>query len=68
MNNARKIREMEKIYFYDTKEMENCSSKLKSITKEYETLKTLCKRLINSNNNEAQKETLLDIQKHVNKS
>ena len=59
MNNARKIREMEKIYFYDTKEMESYSSKLKTITKDYDTLKSLCKLLVNSDNSQIQQETLL---------
>jgi hypothetical protein len=66
MNNARKIREIEKIYFYDTKELEKYSNELKSITKEYNNLKNLCNRLITSNNAEVQKETLINIQRHLN--
>lgn len=48
MNNAKKVREMERIYFYESKDNEINKSELQDISKKYEALETLCKDLIDS--------------------
>jgi len=42
MNNAKKVREMERIYFIETKEYENNKVELLEISKKYEELRVLC--------------------------
>lgn len=42
MNNAKKVREMERIYFIETKEYENNKVELSEISKKYEELRVLC--------------------------
>jgi hypothetical protein len=51
MNYARKVRELEKIYFNESKEYESNKFELMETHKKYEKLKTLCKDLLNNYDN-----------------
>lgn len=46
MNNAKKVREMQEIYFIETKEHEKVKKSLDKVSKKYEILEILCKELI----------------------
>lgn len=48
MNNAKKIREMERIYFYESKDNEINKNELQNTTKKYEELKSLCRDLLDN--------------------
>lgn len=48
MNNAKKVREMERIYFYESKDNEINKNELLNISKKYEDLKDLCRDLVDS--------------------
>lgn len=51
MNYAKKVRDLEKIYFNDSKEYENNKIELLDVQKKYEELQSLCKELLNNYDN-----------------
>lgn len=48
MNNAKKVREMQEIYFEESRENEMNKNNLKILSKKYDCLEVLCKELIES--------------------
>lgn len=48
MNNAKKVREMERIYFIESKENENNKVELSETQKKYEELRVICCDLLDS--------------------
>lgn len=46
MNNAKKVREMERIYFNESKENEMNKAELSEMQKRYEELSVLCRDLV----------------------
>lgn len=48
MNNARKVREMQEIYFEESRENEINKNNLQILSKKYDCLEVLCKELIES--------------------
>lgn len=46
MNDAKKVSEMQEIYFYESKEHEINKSKLEKLGNKYNELETLCKELV----------------------
>lgn len=51
MNYAKKVRDLEKIYFKDSKEYESNKAELLNAQRKYEELQSLCKELINTYDN-----------------
>lgn len=51
MNYAKKVRELEKIYFNDSKEYETNKVELLEIQKKYDELQSICRDLINNYDN-----------------
>lgn len=48
MNNAKKVREMQEIYFEESRENEINKNNLQILSKKYDCLEVLCKELIES--------------------
>ncbi len=66
MNYARKVRELEKIYFNESKENESNKFELVETIKKYEELKTLCKDLLNNyDNKENIEDSVIKIKYHL---
>jgi len=66
MNYARKVRELEKIYFNESKENESNKFELIETHKKYEELKTLCKDLLNNyDNKENIEDSVIKIKYHL---
>lgn len=59
MNYAKKVRELEKIYFNDSKEHETNKVELLEIQKKYDELQSLCRDLLDNYDNKNDIEMLI---------
>jgi hypothetical protein len=64
MNDAKKISEMQKIYYFESKENETNKSKLSELTEKYEDLENLCKDLVDMNDSKKDIQVIIQKIKH----